>query len=344
MKKNAWPHDCIKNYGGSSKGMESAACLEIAVNAPGKGFVLAVIVSDDDTTMRAHLKHPHVGDKKGKLPLHIYSPEFLADPSHRKKVVAKHFYALASAPVLSSRVTNDLAKRMKKNWGYMLRQNVNSLLADFVKNAKAPLAHVFGNHEHCSNDWCQVLQAQKDNKVYNHPQGWLSVENPQDKKIYDQLHAITSKYGNEHYLRQSRHAFNTQTNEALNQSQARVTPKSRVFHKSKAFHYWHANVVGCHNFGYKRYWLAHYTSLGIFCSASFVRFLERVENRKKRVKANSERPEVKRKRAHRQEATEKNYYTKAVHQNMDPELDWILVLQRHGVQGKKGKTYRMPKV
>ena len=66
--------------------MESAACLEIAVSAPSQGFVLAKIVSDNDSTMRAHLKYPHVADKKGKLPLWIYSPEFLADPSHRKKL------------------------------------------------------------------------------------------------------------------------------------------------------------------------------------------------------------------------------------------------------------------
>ena len=64
--------------------MESAAALEMAVKAPEQGFVLATIVSDDDSTMRAHLKHAGVGENKGKLPLWIYLPEFLADPSHRK--------------------------------------------------------------------------------------------------------------------------------------------------------------------------------------------------------------------------------------------------------------------
>ena len=56
MKKKAQPHTCVKNYEGSLKGMESAACLEIAVSAPSQGFVLAKIVSDNDSTMRAHLK------------------------------------------------------------------------------------------------------------------------------------------------------------------------------------------------------------------------------------------------------------------------------------------------
>lgn len=59
---------------------------------------------------------------------------------------------------------------------------------------------------------------------------------------------------------------------------------------------------------------------------------------KKRVKANSERPEVKRKRAHRQDAIEKNYCMKIVPQNMVPELAWILVLRIRGAQGKKGRN------
>ena len=104
----------MKNFEGSSKGIESAAILHMDLNAPKQGFVLSTIVSDNDSTMRAHLQYPHIGDKKGKLPLWIYSPEFLADPSHCKKVVAKHFYTLATAPVSTSRVTNDPAKRMKK--------------------------------------------------------------------------------------------------------------------------------------------------------------------------------------------------------------------------------------
>ena len=72
--------------------------------------------SDDESTMRAHLKHPtsDACNNKARLPLWIYEPNFLADTGHRKKVATKHFYALARAPVWTSRVTNDHAKRMKK--------------------------------------------------------------------------------------------------------------------------------------------------------------------------------------------------------------------------------------
>ena len=91
-------------------------------------------------------------------------------------------------------------------------------------------------------------------KVYVNPMGYLSMnDNTLDQTgMYDQLKAITDKYGSAFYLKQSKHPFNTQTNEALNQSQACQTPKNKVFHSSKAFHHRHAIMVGTHNWGFKR--------------------------------------------------------------------------------------------
>ena len=64
-------------------------------------FIIDIIVSDDDSTMRAVLKHPSKGARvhvlkssKGKLHEDIPEPSFLADPSHRVKVVAKHIFSI----------------------------------------------------------------------------------------------------------------------------------------------------------------------------------------------------------------------------------------------------------
>ena len=67
-------------------------------------------------------------------------------------------------------------------------------------------------------------------KVYEHPEGFLSKEKENDLKIYKSLKEITCKYGSPFYLKQSMHLFDTQINEALNQSQAALTPKNKVFH------------------------------------------------------------------------------------------------------------------
>ena len=60
-------HDCIQNYSSeaSSKGMEPLAILEMAVEAPTRGFVMDWMVSDDDSVMCAHLKHNKGGGGKG---------------------------------------------------------------------------------------------------------------------------------------------------------------------------------------------------------------------------------------------------------------------------------------
>ena len=48
------------------------------------------IVSDDDSTMRAHLQH----EPSGKLPPGIPIPCFKADPSHRVKCMAGPIFKL----------------------------------------------------------------------------------------------------------------------------------------------------------------------------------------------------------------------------------------------------------
>ena len=63
----------------------------------------SVIVSDDDSPMRAVIKHTSKGDRgqvlkssKGKLHEDTPEPSFLADPSHRVKVVAKHIFSIVN--------------------------------------------------------------------------------------------------------------------------------------------------------------------------------------------------------------------------------------------------------
>ena len=295
-------HECIANYTGSSKGMESFAIVEMVKMAPSHGFVVGWLVSDDDSTMRAHLHHAR-NHRDGKLPEWFLTPVFLADPSHRIKVVSKHFYALANAPVRTSRVNKNHAKRLKKDWGYMIRQNRSSDMPTFLKAAKAVLQHVFNNHQHCG-DWCLAKKAEEEGKQYSHPEGWLSREDPVGSKIYDDLLPITTKYGSEHYLEQSRHEFDTQTNESLNQSQANLTPKAKVFHESHSFHYRDAICIGTHNWGFARYWSETFSSVGIQQSHAFTKHLYQVEKKRAKWKAYHSKRETKRRRKHKQNATE----------------------------------------
>ena len=64
-------------------------------------FIIYAIVGDDDSTMRAVLKHPSKGARgqalksfKVKLDEEIPDPYFLADPFHSMKIVAKHIFSI----------------------------------------------------------------------------------------------------------------------------------------------------------------------------------------------------------------------------------------------------------
>ena len=280
-------HDCVKNYPSdkSSKSMEAAAILQmVSESVVSRKFVVKSITSDDDSVMRAHLRHnrnPDDSKDKGKLPKHVREPMFLADPGHCNKSVSKHFYALATKRIAESRVTKPMAKRMKKNWGYMLRQNKGETLEEFKRNSNAPLEHMFNNHDYCSSEWCNALKAREENKQYTHPDGFCDKTTDMGKKMYEQLSEITKKYSQAFYLLQSMHSFTTQTNEALNYSQACVTPKAKSFHESLAIQYRHAITIGCHNWGFNKYWSSCLDAIGITYSQSFQHHLSSIEKKER---------------------------------------------------------------
>ena len=60
MNKPVEEHDCCVNWAGSSGGMEAAGalglCIELHDNS-GYNIFVQTIVSDDDSTMRAHIQH-----------------------------------------------------------------------------------------------------------------------------------------------------------------------------------------------------------------------------------------------------------------------------------------------
>lgn len=77
-----------------------------------------------------------------------------------------------------------MAKRIKKNWGYMLQHRNCTNISEFDLKTKAVLEHIFGNHKHCSSMWGLVFRAKENGKSYNHPSGWVWYTNDGDQNIY----------------------------------------------------------------------------------------------------------------------------------------------------------------
>ena len=82
--------------------MEPSALLKMVEDAFYNNFcIIDVIVSDNDSTMQYVLNHTSIGVRgqvlkisQRKLDEEIPEPSFIADPSHRVKVVAKHIFSI----------------------------------------------------------------------------------------------------------------------------------------------------------------------------------------------------------------------------------------------------------
>ena len=104
MGEESEEHERPKNLEGSSKIMEASSIMEIVEDAfYNHLFIIVVVVSNDDSTMRAVFKHPSKGARgqvlkssKGKLYDEIPDPSFLTYPSHRVKVFAKHIFSIVN--------------------------------------------------------------------------------------------------------------------------------------------------------------------------------------------------------------------------------------------------------
>ena len=146
--------DCPRNYRtGSSKAMEATAALDLILELHELGVGVEFIVSDDDSTMRAHLSHIGV-HKKGMLPLDVHQPTFLCDPSHRVKVMVKEVFKLALKSKAKSECEKIDALRLKKYIGCWIAKNKSLPFDELKAKRKAPIEHLFGNHEWCDSDWC----------------------------------------------------------------------------------------------------------------------------------------------------------------------------------------------
>ena len=67
-------------------------------NSTNSKLYVEAFVTNDDTSIRSLLSHDKspLGTGKGKLPHHIPEPKWLADPSHRTRVVSRAISALGS--------------------------------------------------------------------------------------------------------------------------------------------------------------------------------------------------------------------------------------------------------
>jgi hypothetical protein len=278
-------HLCVKNYDGSSKSMEAAALTKMLTRMPEeKSVSICTIISDDDSNGRAKARRVENG---GELPNHVEEPTFFADPSHRKRVFARPIYNLASLPMKKSAVTKGLAAHLKYCYGACVKRNRHLPAQELSTKVFNILEHICGEHKYCDSAWCYDKKATEEGKLYCAPADHR-LDRMKHPDTYNQLKEIFQQYASVRMMQYCNHPYDTQTNEALNQSIANVSPKSVCYSSLISLYSRIALVIGTHNQGYKKFYNNLFSELGITMSLLLSNYLERKDEKKGKKKVPTE--------------------------------------------------------
>jgi len=245
------PHECIKNYDGSSGSIEPVAVLQMYIALyDERSVVVERIITDDDSTIKAKLKwsnqtwmtknnsnvQPRMINSKGnevarpdhgEIPGHMPEPSFDADPNHRKKLVGKQLWALAAKNVKEKKtMTKCDAMRLQRYYSFMARQlKYKKTDAEMLSAAQAVLEHHFDCHDYCG-DWCLRKQQTNDQRK---EQKKFYRSKTDDKDLYDYLKGVLERFITIEALKEIAHGYDTLVNESLNNTISWVAPKNKVY-------------------------------------------------------------------------------------------------------------------
>jgi hypothetical protein len=140
--------------------------------------------------------------------------------------------------------------------GYFMKQNRGKHIDELVKNLQCVVEHLFDNHEFCDEKWCPKKQGK------NMEKGRYRCKE-KNAKLYAQLTDIAAPYMTEKMLAEANHPYDTQMNEALNNSVAKLAPKNKVFGTSMSLTSRIAVVAGIQIYGWLVFYSKVFAKLGI---------------------------------------------------------------------------------
>jgi len=313
------PHDCVKNYDGSSGSMEPMAALDMYTSLYDRqSVVVARIITDDDSTIKAKLKYTNntwmeknnttikpkiinsngnevIRPDHGEIPGHMPEPSFDADPNHRKKLVGKVLWGLAKKNVGEKKtMTKCDAMRLQRYYSFMARQLKHKTTdEEMLKSGQAVLEHHFDNHE-CCGDWCirkdQTDEEKKEKKKFYR----CKVE---DIDLYDYLKNVLARFTTLQALKEMSHGYDTLVNESLNNSIAWLAPKNKV-HASTASLATRIGIALCINtLGTMAFYSRIFQMLGITMNDDVRYYIQQINDARDKKNAVSKTKKAKVKRS-----------------------------------------------
>lgn len=211
--KTTEPHDCRRNWSGSSKAMEPSLGVELLKKTQSQNAKVKTLIMDEDSTTIAHVRRDYDADMVK-----------WSDINHAKKCLSNAIYRIQ--PKYKKQLTPKVIKYFKKNYAYVLAQNkgkVDELRSGII----SILPHVFGDHSSCG-EWCGYM---KNSDSYKHK----SLPKGQDLQG-DELRADLEKIFELHACNAEKlaPAGSTMANESWNNTVASKAPKARHYSSSES--------------------------------------------------------------------------------------------------------------
>ena len=209
------PHDCRRNWSGSSKAMEQSVAVELVREVHSDDAAVTTIVMDDDSTTLSHLRKE-------------YNPQIVkwSDVNHATKAFTSMLYKLSDKFKILTSNKNKIIKYLSKCFSYAIAQcgGVTDLL---TRNLRAIPKHIFGDHSECGT-WCGAANSDVY-KFSSLPHGKPLT----DMDFKDKIVNIFEIFA----LNADRLApgGSTKVNEGFNNIVASKAPKSRHYSSSESF-------------------------------------------------------------------------------------------------------------
>jgi hypothetical protein len=166
-----------------------------------------------------------------------------------------------------------LAAHLKYCYGACVKCNRNRTAEELSVKVHNILNYICGDHDNCDVSWCYNKKSIEQNLPYNPPPPpthWL--DKTAHPETYQQLKEHFNYYASVEMMQYCTHPYDTQTNEALNQSIANVAPKSMCYSGTTSLNSWIAITIGVHNLGLYPFFDALFCAAGIEMTSVLARF------------------------------------------------------------------------
>lgn len=286
------PHDCRKNFSGSSKSMEPEIAVDCFNDAQNHGLKYAEYIGDEDATTESHVRYRV-----------DYETSKRTDKNHATRTLGSRLY---NAQKNVKGLTSSVIQYIIKLFAYCVSQNQGKA-ENISKGMTTIVKHAFGDHAQCDSNWCGAL---KDPSSYKHRD--LPGGKPlSDSNLRAAIEDAISPFMSTEWCSKLANCGSTQANECVNGIVATKAPKTRHYGSSESICYRVSSGIAQYNEG-PEYLVQTTKELGIpqeKITEGFVnrasRKRKREQDRKKSLKVKKRRREIKKEKTRKKERLER---------------------------------------